>query len=93
MSDDGADQYLADLEQAFSIAKQHAIEEAERRNSRLSLKCRCGEETYIPGLVCFACGWCAEPDDAWLVVRDGEWGYELVPISKRVPIASFSVEM
>ncbi|HVT30335.1 MAG TPA: hypothetical protein VHE81_20160 [Lacipirellulaceae bacterium] len=86
--------YLDDLTRAFEIAKSRAVEEAERRNANLERVCRCGATSYVPGLECQACGHKADRDHAWAVVRDTEFGYDLIPIGSRFEVlATFRVDM
>ncbi|HVT30272.1 MAG TPA: hypothetical protein VHE81_19840 [Lacipirellulaceae bacterium] len=89
-----SESYLDHLTQAFEIAKARAIEEAERRNAKLERVCKCGETSFVAGLCCPSCGSQADRDHSWVVVRDTEFGYDLIPIGSRFDVlATFRVDM
>lgn len=93
MSDE-IDDYLADLDGAFAIAKLQAERAANKHNKTLKLTCReCGSDSYVPGLRCL-CGHEEPIENAWHIVRGDEFGYAIVPLSaQRKVVATFHVDM
>lgn len=75
----------------FARALAAAREFAETHNSSLPRWCpACGDEGHIPGLLCPGCGY--RHRIAWAIVRDTEWGYDVVSIAdRRQVLAKFSV--
>lgn len=84
--------YIEQMDQAFCIAKERATQEADRRNSKLSLRCdRCTSDSYVPGLECCDCGFIST--NSWIVVRSDDWGYCLVPLAaQRTVLATFHID-
>lgn len=81
------------LTEAFSIQKRRALHFIENYNAKLPAdRCpACHEDGHVPGLRCPACGY--RHAVAWAILRDGEWGYEVVALTNRRKIlAEFRVE-
>jgi hypothetical protein len=52
---------------------------------------KCLGDGHVPGLTCPACGY--RHAVAWAILRDGEWGYEIVSLTNRKHVlARFDVE-
>lgn len=82
-----------DLEQAFAEAKARALDYIGAYNAKLpSKRCpNCGDEGHVPGLRCPCCGY--RHPVAWAILRDSEWGYEVVTLTnRRKVLAEFRVE-
>lgn len=71
------------LGRAFSVAKTEALSFITGYNASLpSQACpSCGDEGHVPGLRCAACGY--KHDRAWAILRDTEWGYDVVELTNR----------
>ncbi len=67
----------------FALLRRQADEFADRHNARLpSRECpKCLSPGHVPGLRCPECGY--RHPQPWAIVRDTEWGYEVVPLTKR----------
>lgn len=78
---------------AFGAQKAKALKFIAAYNETLpSSHCpQCRDEGHVPGLVCPACGY--RHHIAWAILRDNEWGYEVVPLaSRKTVLARFNVE-
>jgi len=78
---------------AFETQRRCAQEFAAAFNEKLpSDMCpKCTESSHVPGLTCVACGY--KHTSAWAIVRDTEFGYDVVALtSRRTIYASFVVE-
>jgi len=86
--DDECDQ----LEAAFDRARHLALDFIKDHNAILPTECpRCREESHIPGLRCANCGY--RHETAWAILRDTEWGYEVIPINDRTAVLkAFNIE-
>lgn len=86
--DDECDQ----LEAAFDRARHQALDFIKDHNAMLPTECpRCREESHIPGLRCANCGY--RHETAWAILRDTEWGYEVIPINDRTALLkTFNIE-
>lgn len=81
--DDECDQ----LEAAFDRARHQALDFIKDHNAMLPTECpRCREESHIPGLRCANCGY--RHETAWAILRDTEYGYEVVSLTDRQCILS-----
>ena len=83
----------AQLEGAFQLQKDRALSFIEKHNAALpSKRCpECHDEGHVPGLRCPACGY--RHGVAWAILRDGEWGYEVIALTNRKKVlAEFRVE-
>jgi ribosomal protein L37E len=70
------------LERMFSSARAQALAYIGEVNAKLPLQCpRCQDHGHVPGLLCPACGYRHTPP--WVILRDTEWGYEVVPLTNR----------
>lgn len=81
------------LTRAFASAREKARAYAEEYNSCLPAQScpRCGDVGHVPGLRCPACGY--RHPKAWVIVRDTEWGYEVIALTnRRLVLADFPVE-
>lgn len=81
------------LEKAFLKARDEALEFIGDYNSKLpSESCpSCGDTGHVPGLRCPTCGY--RHHIAWAILRDGEWGYEVVALTnRRKVLAEFKVD-
>ena len=81
------------LEGAFRFQKSRALSYIEEYNAALPSKhCpSCHDDGHVPGLCCPACGY--RHAVAWAILRDGEWGYEVVSlINRKKVLAEFRVE-
>ena len=86
--DDECDQ----LEEAFHHARHRALAFIKKHNDMLPTDCpKCREEGHIPGLRCPNCGYLH--GTAWAILRDTEYGYDVIPLNDRRRILeSFTVE-
>lgn len=83
----------ARLESAFQHQKARASSFIEKYNAALpSRRCpACDDEGHVPGLRCPACGY--RHHTAWAILKDGEWGYQVIALTDRRKIlAEFRVE-
>ena len=81
-----------DLEKEFAQAKRDALSFIAKYNAALPSANRpgCGDEGHVPGLRCPTCGY--RHAVAWTILRDGEWGYEVIALCDRKKIlARFDV--
>jgi hypothetical protein len=81
------------LDRAFSEAKTEALGFVAGYNASLpSQACpECGDAGHVPGLRCPACGY--KHDRAWAILRDTEWGYDVVWLTNRKKVlASFRIK-
>lgn len=71
------------LDGAFAAAKAEALDFLSGYNASLpSHACPgCGDAGHVPGLRCPACGY--KHDRAWAILRDTEWGYDVVELTNR----------
>ena len=76
------DNDLEVLTLAFRKAKRSAEQYANQYNASLpSEACPgCGVDGHVPGLKC-PCGY--RHDKSWVILRDSEWGYEVVALNNR----------
>lgn len=87
---------MADLEKltvAFAQARTMALDYIGKHNDRLpATACPdCGDDGHVPGLRCPACGY--RHDVSWVILRDTEWGYDVVPLNdRRKVVVSFKVQ-
>ncbi len=74
---------MTDLDQEFEEAKRRALAFIAAHNSKLPTAfCpSCGDESHPPGLRCPGCGYIHHI--AWVILREGEWGYEVVALTNR----------
>lgn len=93
---DELDRYLAEMTEAFTLARRNAEIAAEEHNRHLPTSCpQCSEPNFICGLPCLTCG-AIEEERGYLVVQDTEHGYALVRLGRarrQPPIATFAVDM
>ncbi len=81
------------FEGAFRLQKNRALSFIEKYNAALPTRCcpACHDTGHVPGLRCPACGY--RHHTAWAILRDGEWGYEVIALTNRRKIlAEFRVE-
>lgn len=81
------------LGRAFAEAKAEALGFVAGYNASLPSKAcpECGDLGHVPGLRCPACGY--RHDRSWAILRDTEWGYDVVPLTNRKSIlASFRIK-
>lgn len=71
------------LEKAFADAKTDALDFIKKYNAKLPTEScpKCGDAGHIPGLRCPACGY--RHNIAWAILRDSEWGYEVIALTNR----------
>lgn len=71
------------LSRAFAQAKAEALGFVASYNASLpSHACpACGDAGHVPGLRCPACGY--RHDRSWAILRDTEWGYDVVELTNR----------
>lgn len=86
------DDEYAQLEQAFERSRHQALVFIRDFNAKLPTVCpHCHDEAHIPGLRCPNCGY--RHGTAWAILRDTEYGYEVIPITDRQRILeSFTVD-
>ena len=81
------------LSETFRIQKAKALLFIKEYNAVLpSEECpSCKDDGHVPGLLCPACGY--RHHKPWAILRDGEWGYEVIALTNRKKIlARFNVE-
>ena len=82
------------LHEAFLGKKRQALAFIHDYNASLpSDRCpSCGDQNHVPGLRCPVCSY--RHAVSWVILRDGEWGYEAVALTNRKTIlATFNVEL
>ena len=86
------DDECAQLEDNFRCARHRALEFIKAHNDKLPTECpQCREESHISGLRCPACGY--RHAVAWAILRDTEWGYEVVSLNNRTAVLkTFDIE-
>ena len=79
------EKYHAELEREFQSARRDCLGFIKEYNKKLPTDyCpSCGDEGHIPGLRCPACGFRTGADQVWLIMRDGEWGFEAIQLTDR----------
>ena len=83
----------APWERAFGDARRRATLFISKYNEALPRSAcpSCGDEGHLPGIKCPACGY--RHETAWAILRDTEWGYEVVPLVNRERvIATFEID-
>jgi len=86
------DDYIARLDAAILEQKKQALRFIEHYNEQLPTDhcpvCLCSG--HVPGLPCPECSH-VHPV-SWVILRDSEYGYEVVSLASREVIMAFSIE-